>query len=643
MTWSWSDHGAGGSFTPSAAVAAPAYTAPANTSDQAVTITLTATATSAGPPPVASSADVSLTVMSVSHSLTVTASANPVSVASQGSTSLSAAATDSLGHGVTWSWTDHGAGGAFSPSSTVAAPTYTAPANTSGHTVTVTLTATATCDGSRPVTATADVSLTVAFVPHTLSVTATGDPLSVASQGSTTLHATATDSLGHAVAWSWSDHGAGGSFAPSATVAAPTYTAPANISGLAVTVTLTAAATCDGPQPLTATADVLLTVASVPHTLTVTATGDPLSVASQGSTNLHATATDSLGHGVAWSWTDHGAGGNFSPSAAVDAPTYTAPANTTSQPVSITLTATATCNGPEPASSSADVVVTVTPVNLGGTGEIAGHTCDFRTGQPLSGVTVRVQSAEGAQDTEILTDDTGAYDFAGLPAETDYRVTTSLADYYAETAGPLAVAPGQVTSAELTLLHEFSDVPPSFWVYAEVGACVRSRIVSGYADGSYGPGLQVTRATMAVFMARAMAGGDALVPTGPAQADFPDVSTDYWAYRYIEYAFSQHVVAGYGDGSYSPEGIVDRGQMAVFVARAIVTPRGEAGLADFTPPATPSFLDVPTTFWSFKHIEYIKSRGIVSGYSDGTYHPEFACTRDQMAAYVYRAFGLPPE
>jgi len=33
--------------------------------------------------------------------------------------------------------------------------------------------------------------------------------------------------------------------------------------------------------------------------------------------------------------------------------------------------------------------------------------------------------------------------------------------------------------------------------------------------------------------------------------------------------------------------------------------------------------------------------GVVSGYDDGYYRPEWVVTRDQMAVYVARAFGLP--
>jgi hypothetical protein len=80
--------------------------------------------------------------------------------------------------------------------------------------------------------------------------------------------------------------------------------------------------------------------------------------------------------------------------------------------------------------------------------------------------------------------------------------------------------------------------------------------------------------------------------------------------------------------------------MAVFIARAIVSPTGEAGLADYVPPESPSFTDVPTDYWSYKHIEYLAETGAVAGYPEGDYHPTWRVSRDQMAVYIARSFGL---
>jgi Tol biopolymer transport system component len=188
-------------------------------------------------------------------------------------------------------------------------------------------------------------------------------------------------------------------------------------------------------------------------------------------------------------------------------------------------------------------------------------------------------------------------------------------------------------------LRAFRDVLSSYWAYDAILACAGAGIVSGFTDGSYRPAAEVTRDQMAVYMARALCGGDAYVPTGAHAVTFTDVPAAHWAFRYVEYCYDAAVVQGYGDG-YRPTETVNRAQMAVYVARAIVDPTGETGLADYTPPTTASFPDVATDYWAYKHVEYCKAAGVVNGYWDGTYGPENVVTRDQMAVYVARAFGL---
>jgi hypothetical protein len=189
----------------------------------------------------------------------------------------------------------------------------------------------------------------------------------------------------------------------------------------------------------------------------------------------------------------------------------------------------------------------------------------------------------------------------------------------------------------------FPDVPGTYWAFDEIMDCAAAGIVSGYPDGAYRPFLPVTRDQMAVYISRALAGGDASVPAFTGTPSFSDVPTDYWALKYVQYAVSKGVVKGYSDGTYKPTDQVDRGQMSVFIARAIATPTAGADLVNYTPPATATFPDVPTSFWAYKYVEYIAQPtiAVTKGYPDGDYHPEYICTRDQMAVYVARAFKLP--
>jgi Tol biopolymer transport system component len=212
--------------------------------------------------------------------------------------------------------------------------------------------------------------------------------------------------------------------------------------------------------------------------------------------------------------------------------------------------------------------------------------------------------------------------------------------YVLFTSGAANLVPGDTNGQSDVFLRDrlsFADVPLDYWAFYEVEGCVNGRVVMGYPDGLYHPDEQVKRDQMAVYIARALAGGEENVPDGPATPTFPDVPASSWCYRHVEYCFANGVVQGYWDG-YHPMEVVSRAQMAVYVSRALVAPSGDDGLPD--PPPTPTFPDVPASYWAYRWIEYCYAQGVVQGYPDG-YRPEETVNRAQMAVYVQRAFQLP--
>ena len=193
-------------------------------------------------------------------------------------------------------------------------------------------------------------------------------------------------------------------------------------------------------------------------------------------------------------------------------------------------------------------------------------------------------------------------------------------------------------------VHTFPDVTTAHWASAWIEAIAAAGLVGGYPDGTYAPSLPVARDQMAVFVARALEGGDEYFETYlPGEPTFPDVPEDHWAYKYIEYCADpeQDIVRGFPDGTYRPGIEVTRGQMAVFIARGVAG--GDAGVP--TGPAEATFPDVQPEGewgWCFDYVEYIAERAITGGYPDGRYHPEYVCTRDQMAVFISRGFEYTP-
>lgn len=206
---------------------------------------------------------------------------------------------------------------------------------------------------------------------------------------------------------------------------------------------------------------------------------------------------------------------------------------------------------------------------------------------------------------------------------------------YAASSGKLA---GQASTATT-----FSDVPTTYWAYNEITASAMAGFAQGYTDGTFRPTQPVTRDQAAVFIARAVAGGDVWVPNGPAVAHCSDVPTTQWAYKYVEYLISQKVIGSdcgiAGTNAtpkvYKPAQVLIRQEMAVLLARGMV---GEANVS--SGPTTPTFSDVATSNPAYKYIEYLAKLAIAQGYAGGTYRPGQSITRDQIAVFIARAFDL---
>jgi uncharacterized repeat protein (TIGR01451 family) len=120
------------------------------------------------------------------------------------------------------------------------------------------------------------------------------------------------------------------------------------------------------------------------------------------------------------------------------------------------------------------------------------------------------------------------------------------------------------------------DVPITQWAWPWIEALAREDLVQGYDATHYGPNAVVTRDQMAVYVARGLVGG-MTIPTGPAVGKFVDVPDAnpgpvHWAYDEVEYCVAGGITAGYDLTHYLPDLPVDRGQMAVYVARAFRLP-----------------------------------------------------------------------
>jgi hypothetical protein len=166
---------------------------------------------------------------------------------------------------------------------------------------------------------------------------------------------------------------------------------------------------------------------------------------------------------------------------------------------------------------------------------------------------------------------------------------------------------------------DFVDVPATHWAASYVDTLACDGIVSGYADGTFRPQNPTTRAQLTKMLALAQ-GWDLASPT---IATFPDVPPTHIFFTYVETAVREHVVSGYPDGQFRPDGFVTRAQVAKMLVQS-----SNWSLAAET---VSEQCDVPRSHWAWEYIQAAIEHGAFRGYANGCFYPDAVATRAQLA------------
>jgi len=110
----------------------------------------------------------------------------------------------------------------------------------------------------------------------------------------------------------------------------------------------------------------------------------------------------------------------------------------------------------------------------------------------------------------------------------------------------------------------FTDVPKTHPFFKEIEWLAAKNIANGYADGTFGANLQVTRQSTAAFLYR-FAGSPAF--TAPVTPSFKDVPKTRAFFKEIEWLAARNIAGGFEDGTFRPTIAVSRQAMAAFLHR----------------------------------------------------------------------------
>ena len=153
-------------------------------------------------------------------------------------------------------------------------------------------------------------------------------------------------------------------------------------------------------------------------------------------------------------------------------------------------------------------------------------------------------------------------------------------------------------------------------------------IVSGCSDGSYHPEDNLTRAQFCKLAVLAEGHGDK-INAGAYRTLFSDVPGSNWAAPYVNLAYEEGLVSGYGDGTFRPDETATRAQVVTLLYRIA----GEPAVDDSK--ALP-FTDVNLESWYGSALRWAYQNGITTGVSADTFAPDDCVTREQLVSFLAR-------
>ncbi|MEI3556613.1 MAG: S-layer homology domain-containing protein [Eubacteriales bacterium] len=242
-------------------------------------------------------------------------------------------------------------------------------------------------------------------------------------------------------------------------------------------------------------------------------------------------------------------------------------------------------------------------------------------GKPLAGASFVLKDGRGREAYQATSNASGIVRFTRVGSGTYTLLEKAAPEDYvtSDKTYELTVSGSRVTMDGKT----YSPVTFVNRRAAELNRRDHTAFLVGYAEGTFGPERNMTRAEVTTMFARLLT--EQIEADKTYSSTFNDVAKNCWAANYIGYMQQFGIVTGYEDGSFRPDAPVTRAEFAAIASRFEKLTQGSK-----------SFTDVPDTHWAVRYINFAATRGWVTGYEDGSFKPEHSITRAEVAAVTCR-------
>ena len=186
------------------------------------------------------------------------------------------------------------------------------------------------------------------------------------------------------------------------------------------------------------------------------------------------------------------------------------------------------------------------------------------------------------------------------------------------------------TATVLSNSTVFHDFIASDWFFSAINKAVGFGIFSGKGNGVFDPNKEITRAEFVMALAN-LTGADLSGYT--ANSPFTDV-VNYSSnmHRAILWAFEQGYVAGFSDGTFRPNEVIQREQMCVILAKAagLTKKENSAAFAD----------DAKISGWAKDAVYACRDQALISGVGSNQFDPRATASRAQACVVTGKLYEL---
>ncbi|HDR6315084.1 TPA: S-layer homology domain-containing protein [Bacillus thuringiensis] len=168
----------------------------------------------------------------------------------------------------------------------------------------------------------------------------------------------------------------------------------------------------------------------------------------------------------------------------------------------------------------------------------------------------------------------------------------------------------------------FKDVPVNHWSYKAIMDLQERNIVAGYGNGIFGFGDSITRGQVARMIYLYLNPAD--------EPNAPNTFTDIKGHMFEKEILSLSktgIMSGFGDGTFGPDNILTREQLAAVLTRAF----------NLKATSSTTFKDVNKNYWATNAISALQENKITAGTGDNMFEPKSIVTREQYAQFLYNA------